>query len=137
MNADEHDLWRQIDWLREAWTADDEYQMTKRLTKLKDALNELPEPHHTTALELHAGLCHARLIQHADHHQLLTRLQRVVTAWNRTRPPLLACDHKYQHPEHGVIECGITYRSASRLAEHRERVHGHHTPTTRPTPTAP
>ena len=106
-----HDLYRQIDWLRDEWT-DDEETVTRKIGRLRRTLEHLPSRYYERSVPLVESLCRARLVRNSDYLQTLRALGELVSEWDRNRPPLLRCD-----------VCGVNVRGRSALNQHRQLVH--------------
>lgn len=130
------DLYHYVDWLREAFEAGDQvleveardpvsgrprlrlvFQRDRQLARLERVLAHAAEPFRSEALELVEELKRARLAEGVP-VDALARLRSLVSAWDRGRP-LLRCGFEYA----GGHRCTVSFRSATRLAEHRRLVH--------------
>jgi hypothetical protein len=106
------DVYRQIDWLRDEWSTNDEYQVAQKITRLRRTLEHLPSRYYELSLPLMNDLCGMRLRRDPPYQECLRRLVELVREWDRQRPPLLECP-----------DCGIEIRGHRPLATHRSVVH--------------
>lgn len=103
-----NDIHHQLDWLEQGWH-EDELFVSRRLRRLRETLNQLPDPIHTQALHHHRRLCRARLTLDIDWQAELVTLRALIATI--PKPERVTCpDCRLQlHP--------------SKLADHQAVVH--------------
>ena len=111
-----HDLFHQLDWLRDEW-GHDEFEVAKKLSRLERTVRSLlPEPARGRSLELIRELCRARIVAGVDWRDPIARLGLLAS----TAAPRkgFVCGFDY-----GAVKCQIRFDSEASLGEHRETVH--------------
>lgn len=106
------DMYRLLDWLRDDWETCDEVDNARALTRLRRHFEHLPTPFWDRARPLLLELATSRLYKGRPWRQTIRSLSELVSEWERSRPPLLACP-----------ECELEVRGHRALEAHRYVVH--------------
>ena len=75
------DLYRQLDWIREEWDSATDPEMTRKLQRLRDAVDRLPGRYYALAKPLVAALGYCRLQRLSPYEARLVDLTDVIREW--------------------------------------------------------
>lgn len=89
-----------------------ERKIAVQLRTLRRLIEQLPPRFHDRAMVEYEALKHARLVDRADWLGAITRLARIVSEWNNSRPPIIDCP-----------SCGANLRGQQELRAHLLLVH--------------
>jgi hypothetical protein len=111
------DFYPRLDAIRDGWyqgegSVEAEHGMTRRLQELRRLLEQLPAAWWREARPLLERLGYLRLVRGQEYEDRIEDLQRLVSAWDSARPPMLECK-----------VCGVALRGHSALANHYVIVH--------------